>query len=135
MALYQGIDIVSIRKFTEFYLRHACATDDIFTEEEIAYCREYRKPEERFAGRFAAKEASLKALGLGFTGSGSTGVLKQIEIIRKPSGKPDIHLHGFIKSVSERKNINGFNVSISHSGDYAVSVVILTSERAGGGGH
>ncbi|QWR78328.1 holo-ACP synthase [Candidatus Magnetomonas plexicatena] len=128
MVLHQGIDIVNIPKFTEFCVRHAAAMDDIFTANEIASSKEYRRSADRLAGRFAAKEACLKALGIGFTGSSAFGVLKQVEIKNKPSGKPEITLHGFVMSVCKRKNINGFNVSISHSGDYAVSMVTLTEE-------
>ncbi|MBF0464035.1 MAG: holo-ACP synthase [Nitrospirae bacterium] len=127
MVLYQGIDIINIPKFKQFCERHAAAAGDIFTACEIASSKEYRKSVDRLAGRFAAKEACLKALGLGFTGTFAFGVLNQIEINNKPSGKPEITLHGFVKSVSQRKKINSFNVSISHSGDYAVSMVTLIS--------
>ncbi|MBF0519470.1 MAG: holo-ACP synthase, partial [Nitrospirae bacterium] len=127
MVFHQGIDIVNIPKFKQFCKRHAAAARDIFTASEIASSKEYRKSEDRLAGRFAAKEACLKALGLGFTGTFALGVLNQIEINNKPSGKPEITLHGFVKSVSQRKKINSFNVSISHSGDYAVSMVTLIS--------
>src|SRR3990172_12110643 len=63
----------------------------IFTDGEIAYCMRHRNPVPHLAGRFAAKEAGMKALGTGH----SRGVLwKDVEVVRAPGGPPQLRLHG-----------------------------------------
>src|SRR5215472_4723413 len=74
----------SIERYGERFLRR------IFTESEIAYCMRRRVPAIHFAGRFAAKEAAMKALGTGF----SQGVVwRDVEVVRR-GGPPQLQLHG-----------------------------------------
>lgn len=76
------------------------------------------------AGRFAAKEAAVKALGTGF----SEGVrLTDVEILSLESGKPELFLHGEAAVIARRLGVHAAHVSISHERDVAGAVVILES--------
>ena len=71
----------------------------IFTPSEIAYCEKHRNRAERFAGRFAAKEAAMKALGTGW----ARGVRwVDIEVVREPGGKPTLALSGASREIADR---------------------------------
>ena len=62
---------------------------------------------------------------MGLSGTGIDKTFKEIEVIAGPSGKPSLSLTGWTRKISKRKKIDQYTVSISHSGDYAVSTVIL----------
>ncbi|HXX58587.1 MAG TPA: holo-ACP synthase [Thermodesulfovibrionales bacterium] len=125
IRLYQGVDIVEISKFKGILLRHDAFLRDIFTDQERAYCESRKRPYIHFAGRFAAKESCLKALGTGFSGPGIDHTFKEIEVIPDASGKPRLSLSGWAEKISKRRKIDQWTVSISHSADYAVATVIL----------
>ena len=125
IRLYQGVDIVEISKFKGILLRHDAFLRDIFTDQERAYCESRKRPYIHFAGRFAAKESCLKALGTGFSGPGIDHIFKEIEVIPDASGKPRLSLSGWAEKISKRRKIDQWTVSISHSADYAVATVIL----------
>ncbi len=97
----------------------------IFTPDEITYCSKYRKPEQHFAGRWAVKEAYLKAIGTGISGGYR---LSDIETIRLSSGQPHIILHGRVLEHFREHHLRAF-VSITHSGDYAAAQVILEHQQ------
>jgi holo-[acyl-carrier protein] synthase len=128
MLIYQGIDIVEISKFKKVFLNNNALISDIFTEREKGYCLSKRKPYLHLAGRFAAKEATLKALGIGITGIDNT--FKEIEIIPNSSGKPMLGVKGWVEKISRKKRITQFTVSISHSENYAIAAVILAASDA-----
>jgi holo-[acyl-carrier protein] synthase len=117
MKLTQGIDVIeieriagSLSRFGERFLHR------IYTDAEIAYCRGRAQS---LAGRFAAKEATSKALG--------TGIRRlrwrDIEILPDPRGKPHIYLHGKAAEIARRQGLEHFEVSITHSRSDAVVVV------------
>jgi holo-[acyl-carrier protein] synthase len=91
----------------------------IYTSDERAYCRG-RAPQ--LAARFAAKEATMKALGTGIRGVG----WKEIEVVREPSGAPSLRLHGRALQKAQSLRLTHFALSISHSRDYAVAFVIAS---------
>lgn len=105
--------------------RNETFAEDIFTQEEQRYCLRHRHPHVHFAGRFAAKEAFLKAIGAGFS---TVGVLREIEVSSMPSGRPILRLSGWAVSLLKRLKASEVAVSISHTPDYAVSSVILVSQ-------
>ena len=76
------------------------------------------------AGRFAAKEAAVKALGTGFPRG---IVMKDVEILPLPSGKPELHLHGEALARAESMGVRALHLSLSHERDMAGAVVILES--------
>ena len=118
MPLTTGVDIIEISRvgrvlagYGSRFLRR------IYTAGEIDYCRG-RPP--NLAARFAAKEATMKALGTGVRGVG----WKDIEVIRHESGAPAIRLHGRAKTRAQRLGVQEISLSMSHSRDYAVAFVV-----------
>ncbi len=123
-----GIDIVDIGRVEALLARYGERfTRRVFTDAEVSYARGSVKPAERLAGRFAVKEAVLKAFGTGK----SQGILwRDVETVRGPRGKPEVTLHG--NAVNHMKKLNGsvIHVTITHDGGKAVGFVII--ETAGG---
>ena len=113
-----GVDIIEIpriqRVFGEYGQRFL---NRIYTAGEIDYCRG-RAP--NLAARFAAKEATMKALGTGVRGVG----WRDIEVVREASGAPGIKLHGRAERRAQRLGLQEISVSLSHSREYAVAVVV-----------
>lgn len=124
----QGIDIVDVEKFRAVLARNPGLADELFTEGEREYCLSRRDPSPHFAGRFAAKESYLKALGAGLRGTGIDHIFQEIEVLSTNSGKPEIVLHGWAAKMAERRKIRLCAVSISHASRYAVASVLLTGE-------
>ena len=121
--LTTGVDIIEIPRIQQVLDRYGQRfLDRIFTADEIAYCRG-RAP--NLAGRFAAKEATMKALGTGVRGVG----WKDIEVIRAESGAPSVKLHGRAKQRAERLQLGEISLSMSHSREYAVAFVVAQREE------
>jgi len=94
----------------------------IFTDGEIAYCMRHRNPVPHLAGRFAAKEAGMKALGTGH----SRGVLwKDVEVVRAPGGPPPLRLHGAAARRAGEMNVQRSLLTITHSDALAMAQVLL----------
>ena len=125
IQVHQGVDIVDIRKFRDITLRNKQFIPDIFTQREQGYCLSRKDPYVHFAGRFAAKEACMKALGWGLSITGIDNMLMEIEIVQKPSGQPLLFLSGWALKIGEKKRIHQYTVSISHTGHTAIAMVIL----------
>ena len=116
--LSTGVDIIEIPRIKKTLDRYGERfLKRIFTPDEIAYCRG-RSP--NLAGRFAAKEATMKALGTGVRGVG----WKDIEVIRAESGAPSVKLHGRAKVRAEMLQVSELSLSISHSREFAVAFVV-----------
>jgi len=129
MQIHQGVDIVDIAHFRDVASRNADFLADIFTEGEREYCSSQKHADLHFAGRFAAKEACLKALGLGISSAGMGHSLQEIEIIRHPSGRPGLALSGWAAAVSRKKGICQHTVSISHTSNTAVASVVMVADK------
>ena len=123
MIVGLGVDISEIDRISNAIERHGRRfLERVFTPSEIAYCNRHRDPAERFAGRFAAKEAAMKALGTGW----SRGVRWiDIEVTRLPTGRPTLALHGVAREIGERLGVRHASLSITHSGNTALAQVIL----------
>jgi holo-[acyl-carrier protein] synthase len=120
-----GVDISEVDRIQAAMARHGRRfLERVFTPAEIAYCDGHRNRAERYAGRFAAKEAAMKALGTGW----SRGVRwVDIEVTRLPSGQPTLSLHGATREIAERLGMRRASVSITHSGNTALAQVIFES--------
>ena len=118
-----GIDIVevsriaaAVERFGERFLGR------VFTGSEIRYCRSKQNAMERFAARFAAKEAGFKAIGTGW----SHGVAwKEIEIGREPGGRPTISYSGKAAEFAAKLGVRRASLSLSHTAEEAIAHVIL----------
>ena len=116
--LTTGVDIIEIHRIKQVLDRYGERfLNRLFTPNEIDYCRG-RAP--NLAGRFAAKEATMKALG-----TGARGVSwKDVEVVRADSGAPSVNLYGRAENLAERLHVFEIYVSISHSSEYAVAFVV-----------
>ena len=117
-----GLDATDIGRIADTIDRYGERfLNRIFTENEIAYCMRRRVPAIHFAGRFAAKEAAMKALGTGF----SHGVVwRDVEVVRR-GGPPQLQLHG---GANRRFTAIGGSTSlltITHSDDLAMAQVLI----------
>jgi len=123
MIVGLGIDIAEIDRIEAAITRHGAPfLDRLFTPEEVAYCEKFKNRYERYAGRFAVKEATMKALGTGW----SRGVRwRDIEVMREPSGKPGLRLAGVAREIADRMGVKQISVTITHSGNLALAQVIF----------
>jgi holo-[acyl-carrier protein] synthase len=123
MIVGTGIDIAevpriaeSIERFGERFLRR------VFTEGEIQYCDSKANRSERYAARFAAKEAAMKALGTGW----NRGVRwRDIEVFRQPGSRPTIKFHGVAAEFASKLGTKNIALSLSHTLEHAIAHVIL----------
>jgi holo-[acyl-carrier protein] synthase len=123
MIVGLGVDIAEVDRVEAAIRRHGEAfLRRIFTAAEIAYCERHRNKAERYAGRFAAKEATMKALGTGWR-KGVRWV--DIEVVRNSSGKPSVLLRGMAKQFAEQLRVRNISLSITHSGLTALAQVIF----------
>ncbi|HWB55233.1 MAG TPA: holo-ACP synthase [Tepidisphaeraceae bacterium] len=127
MIVGHGIDIVETHRLRELLDRHGDRfLNRVFTEAEQNYCR--RNPKrfvEHLAGRFAAKEAVLKALGTGW----SNGISwTDIEISPSPAGQPKLKLSGVGAEIASRLGISDWQLSISHISTHATASAIAMKE-------
>ena len=122
-----GTDIAECARIEKMISRHGSHfLDHVYTVREIAYCSPKRRAAEHFAGRWAAKEAVLKALGTGWIAGISW---KDVEVSNNVGGKPKIHLHGGTKKIAEQLGITEIFISISHCSCHAIaSAVAISSE-------
>ena len=125
MIISAGVDLVEverIRKALEDSRIGRRFRDRVFTEKEIQYCeRKQRGKYESYAGRFAAKEAVMKALGRGW---GSQVRWLDIEVARARSGKPDIILHDKTAELAEQLGIRRWALSITHTKEHGLAYVV-----------
>jgi holo-[acyl-carrier protein] synthase len=123
-----GVDIVDIARVQALLDRYGERfLARVYTEAEVEYARRGVNTAERLAGRFAVKEAAMKALGTGK----SQGILwRDVETVRGRLGKPEVRLHGQAVKWAKVRGFGAVHVSITHDGGKAVAFVIL--EKAGG---
>lgn len=123
MIVGLGIDIAEpdrLRAAVERYGRRFL--ERIFTPKEIAYCERKRNKWERYAARFAAKEAAFKALGTGWR----RGVRwRDVEVTNLPSGQPTLALAGEAEKFARRLGVTHIAVSLTHSDQFVLAQVIF----------
>ena len=118
-----GIDIVEVTRIAAAVERFGDRfVNRVFTANEIRYCRSKQNSGERFAARFAAKEAGFKAIGTGWR-HGVTW--KDVEVGREPGGRPTICFHGRAAEFAARLGVRRASLSISHTAEQAIAHVIL----------
>ena len=118
-----GIDVAEVKRIRaviesqgERFLRR------VFTVEEVAYCEKFKNKYERYAGRFAAKEAAMKALGTGW----SRGVRwVDVEVVRTRGGRPILELKGEARKVADRLGVKNIALSMTHTVEQAIAQVIF----------
>lgn len=122
-----GLDLVKIDRIRAIAERwQARFLDRLYTEAERRYCLARPAPYASFAGRFAVKEAVLKALGTGWT-NGITW--HDIQVLNDRTGRPRAAVSGRLKTLMKRAGVTTIHVSLSHDTDYAVAEAVLTKDR------
>ncbi len=128
MIVGSGVDLCEVHRikaaaerFGDKFLKR------IFTEREIAYASSKANLYERFAARFAAKEAGMKAIGTGWRG----GVTwKDFEVINQRSGRPTLEFHGKAAEYASRLGVENISLSMTHTAEQAMAMVILEKSPA-----
>src|ERR1700729_1090099 len=125
MIVGLGLDIAEIDRIEAALTRHgASIIARLYPPAEAAYCEKHKNKFERYAARFAAKEAAMKALGTGW----SRGVRwRDIEVVREPGGKPVLCLAGVAREIADGLGVKNISLSITHSGNLALAHVIFES--------
>lgn len=120
-----GTDLAEVDRIREAIQRHGQRfIERIYTTKEIAYVESKANRFERYAARFAAKEAGMKAIGTGWR----RGVRWQdFEVANLPSGRPTLLLHGVAAAVAEQMSVRNISLSITHTAMQAMAIVILES--------
>lgn len=121
-----GVDLVSIPRLRAVIDRwQERFLTRVFTDEEIAYCRQRRDPVPHLAARFAAKEAALKALGTGLR----LGVRwRELEVRRERGQAPTLLLRGRSRELGRARGGTRVLLALSHEGDYALAQAMLVDD-------
>ncbi len=117
MSITIGADIIKISRIEQFVRRNK-----LQGRQMILAPNEDGSNIKSIAGKFAVKEALLKALGIGF--SRGIGRLTEIEVIKDSVGKPSVITYGLVNDIINQKNITNIEVSISHDSEYAIAFVV-----------
>ncbi len=114
-----GTDLVDIDRIRRVIERQPGFVDRVYTDGERDYCQRRRDPAERYAARFAAKEAVLKALGTGLGGADFT----DIEVVRRDTGEPTLRVVGRAAERATELGIASWLITLSHSDHLAQAFV------------
>lgn len=125
-----GVDIVDVERVRRLLERYRNRfIPRVFTDDEARYAGKSVREAERLAGRFAVKEAVLKAFGTGK----SHGILwRDVETVRGPRGKPEVKLHGNASNYMNKLKGKQIHVSITHDAGKAMAFVIIEAGGADG---
>ena len=123
MIIGLGVDIAEVGRIKAAIARHGeTFLRRLYTPAEREYCERFKNKYERFAGRFAAKEAAMKALGTGW----SRGVRwVDVEVVRQRGGRPTVKLHGEASKIADGLGVKNISLSITHTADQAFAQVIF----------
>ena len=123
MIVGTGVDLAEVPRIRASIERFGAKfVDRIYTAAEIAYVERKANRFERYAGRFAAKEAGMKAIGTGW----KRGVRWQdFEVSNLPSGRPTLRLHGEAARIAESMGVKTISLSITHTAELGMAHVIL----------
>jgi holo-[acyl-carrier protein] synthase len=122
-VLGMGVDICDVERMERAIGRHPTFTQRVFTLEERSYCDSKARPAESYAGRFAAREATIKALG-GYRGK----LWQDISVSRHPSGAPAILLAGNAKRKADSLGVTDVLISFTHERTTAVAFALAIAQ-------
>ena len=119
-----GTDVVDVERLRRLLGRRSEFVSWVFTSEEQSTWPRWRDPAPHLAGRFAAKEATIKALGAGLWEFG----FRDVEVFSRPTGQPRLRLSGNALRRADAQHVARWEVSVSHSDLVAIAVVVATIE-------
>jgi holo-[acyl-carrier protein] synthase len=118
-----GVDLCEVPRIRQAIERYGARfTGRVFTETEAAYAESKANRYERYAARFAAKEAGMKALGTGWRG-GITW--RDFEVTNLASGRPTLRFHGKAGEIAKERRVANISLSLTHTAEQAMAIVIL----------
>ena len=123
-----GIDAVDVDRFRRVLDRRRHLTDRLFTPGEQAYARAAADPVPRMSTRFAAKEAVMKALGVGL---GAFHFI-EVEVVRDGLDAPELVLHGVARALAARAGVDRWHLSLTHTAEVALAVVVADAGASAG---
>jgi holo-[acyl-carrier protein] synthase len=115
-----GTDLVELDRFRLALLRTPRLPERLFSDAERAYAARRRDPTERLAARFAAKEAVMKAMGVGLW----RFKLRDVEVVRAPSGQPSVALHGRAAELAAEKGVTEWRLTLTHTDRVAQAIAV-----------
>jgi holo-[acyl-carrier protein] synthase len=115
-----GLDAVDIARFRATLARRPAMAQRLFTDGERSYAAGLADPAPSLAVRFAAKEAVMKALGVGLW----KFKLRDIEVVRQRGGAPRVALHGRAAELAAERGVRDWHLSLTHTGTTALAVAI-----------
>ena len=115
-----GVDVVDIPRFRAVLDRRPAMAERLFSADELAYAATLANPAATLAGRFGAKEAAMKALGVGIGGVDWT----DIAVVRHSTGRPEMVVQGRAAALADLRGVRRWEISISHT-DTIASVTVL----------
>lgn len=118
-----GIDLVDVDRLRAALQRRSGLRTRLFTESEWAYAHRHRDPHPHLAARFAAKEATMKALGVGM----SSIRFDEVEVHRE-HGAPSLRLDGAALEVADRRGVGCWHVSLTHTSALAQALVVAVGD-------
>ncbi|HSB68244.1 MAG TPA: holo-ACP synthase [Candidatus Methylomirabilis sp.] len=118
-----GVDLIAVSRVRQVFAGRDALLKAVFTAEELRYCLRQKNPFLHLAARYAAKEAAVKGLGTGMTGTMSW---RDVETVHGPLGEPRLVLHGEVARLAEANGLHRLGVSLSHAGNYAMAAVFFT---------
>ena len=118
-----GVDAVDVERYRRVLQRRPGIAARTFSDAELAYARAQVDPTQRLAARFAAKEATMKALGVGL----GSCKLREIEVGRHDGGQPYLVLHGAAARLAAERSIGGWLVTMTHTDLVAIAYVTATA--------
>lgn len=121
-----GTDLVEIPRFRLALERRPTLAQRVFSEAEREYAGRFREPAPRLAARFGAKEAVMKALGIGLW----KFALRDVEVLHLPSGQPELALHGRAAEIAAKKGVTDWRLTITHSDFMALAVAVALTPAA-----
>lgn len=122
-----GVDLCEVDRLRAAMARTPGLRNRVFSAGEQAYCERRKDPGERYAARFAAKEAVLKAMGVGL----GACALYDIEVVNESSGAPRLVLSASAAKLAAEKGVAGWHLSLTHTGSLAQATVIALGSDPG----
>lgn len=118
-----GIDAVEVPRFRAVIERRPRILDRLFSPAEIAYARRFRDPAARLAARFAAKEAAMKAMGVGL----GAFALRDVEVVKGERGAPALSLRAGAEALALRRGVDAWHLTLTHTDSIAIATAIASS--------
>lgn len=115
-----GSDLVEVERFRLARERRPHIDERLFSDDERAYASRFRNPDPHLAARFGAKEAVMKAMGVGLW----RFAMRDVEVVRLPSGQPILRLHGGAAALAEARGVSGWHLTLTHSESMALAVAV-----------